>query len=375
MPDGPSSGDVTPELPFLRLVPDDVGAVRVAIERVLQRGIFELGPEMEAFEAEFAAAAGSTRSVSVGSGTDALALTLRGLGIGPGDEVITTPLTAAFTALAIVMTGAKPVFADIDGDRLTLSPSAVTDAITSKTAALIPVHLYGQAADMPALMEVATRHNLIVVEDCCQAHLATCGGQPVGTFGAAAAFSFYPTKNLGALGDGGAMCTNDDQLADRVAVLRDGGQTSRCMHTETGVNSRLDELQAAILRTRLPRLPQRTERRRAIAATYREDLAGAPVTIPPELDAGHVYHLFAVRSARRDALRTYLHDLGIGTLVHYPTPLPRQPAFSRYTPAECQVADAVCREVLSLPLYPELANESIDRVCDALKRFDPPSSS
>ena len=375
MPDGPSSGDVTPELPFLRLVPDDVGAVRVAIERVLQRGIFELGPEMKAFEAEFAAAAGSTRSVSVGSGTDALALTLRGLGIGPGDEVITTPLTAAFTALAIVMTGAKPVFADIDGDRLTLSPSAVTDAITSKTAALIPVHLYGQAADMPVLMEVAARHNLIVVEDCCQAHLATCGGQPVGTFGAAAAFSFYPTKNLGALGDGGAMCTNDDQLADRVAVLRDGGQTSRCMHTETGVNSRLDELQAAILRTRLPQLPQRTERRRAIAATYREDLAGAPVTIPPELDAGHVYHLFAVRSARRDALRTYLHDLGIGTLVHYPTPLPRQPAFSRYTPAECQVADAVCREVLSLPLYPELANESIDRVCDALKRFNPPSSS
>ena len=375
MPDGPSSGDVTPELPFLRLVPDDVGAVRVAIERVLQRGIFELGPEMEAFEAEFAAAAGSTRGVSVGSGTDALALTLRGLGIGPGDEVITTPLTAAFTALAIVMTGAKPVFADIDGDRLTLSPSAVTDAITSKTAALIPVHLYGQAADMPVLMEVAARHNLIVVEDCCQAHLATCGGQPVGTFGAAAAFSFYPTKNLGALGDGGAMCTNDDQLADRVAVLRDGGQTSRCMHTETGVNSRLDELQAAILRTRLPRLPQRTERRRAIAATYREDLAGAPVTIPPELDAGHVYHLFPVRSARRDALRAYLHDLGIGTLVHYPTPLPRQPAFSRYTPAECQVADAVCREVLSLPLYPELANESIDRVCDALKRFNPPSSS
>ena len=375
MPDGPSSGDVTPELPFLRLVPDDVGAVRVAIERVLQRGIFELGPEMEAFEAEFAAAAGSTRGVSVGSGTDALALTLRGLGIGPGDEVITTPLTAAFTALAIVMTGAKPVFADIDGDRLTLSPSAVTDAITSKTAALIPVHLYGQAADMPVLMEVAARHNLIVVEDCCQAHLATCGGQPVGTFGAAAAFSFYPTKNLGALGDGGAMCTNDDQLADRVAVLRDGGQTSRCMHTETGVNSRLDELQAAILRTRLPRLPQRTERRRAIAATYREDLAGAPVTIPPELDAGHVYHLFPVRSARRDALRAYLHDLGIGTLVHYPTPLPRQPAFSRFTPAECQVADAVCREVLSLPLYPELANESIDRVCDALKRFNPPSSS
>ena len=199
----PSSVNVLPELPFLQLVPDDIRAVRVAIDRVLERGIFELGQEMEAFETEFAGASGSTHCVGVGSGTDALALALRGLGVGPGDEVITTPLTAAFTALAIVMTGAKPVFADIDADRMTLSPSAVANAVSSKTAAIVPVHLYGQAANMPALMAVAARHNLVVVEDCCQAHLATCGGQPVGTFGEAAAFSFYPTKNLGALGDGG----------------------------------------------------------------------------------------------------------------------------------------------------------------------------
>ncbi len=368
MPDESSDGFVALELPFLRLVPDDASAVRTAIERVLQRGWFVLGPEVEAFEAEFAAAAGSARSVGVGTGTDALALALRGLGVGPGDEVITTPLTAAFTTLAIVMAGAKPVFADIDPERLTLSPSAVADAISPKTAALVPVHLYGQPAEMPALMAVAARHNLAVVEDCCQAHLATCGGQPVGTFGQAAAFSFYPTKNLGAMGDGGALCTNDDQLADRVASLRDGGQAGKDMHTKTGINSRLDELQAAILRARLPQLRQRTERRRAIAAAYRRGLVGAPVAIPPELDGGHVYHLFPVRSERRDALRAHLRSQGIGTLVHYPTPVPRQPAFSRFMPAECPVADAACQELLSLPLYPELADESIDRVCDVLKR-------
>ena len=367
----PSSVNVLPELPFLQLVPDDIGAVRVAIDRVLQRGIFELGQEMEAFETEFAGVTGSTHCVGVGSGTDALALALRGLGIGPGDEVITTPLTAAFTALAIVMTGAKPVFADIDADRMTLSPSAVADAVSSKTAAIVPVHLYGQSADMPALMAVAARHALVVVEDCCQAHLATCNGQPVGTFGEAAAFSFYPTKNLGALGDGGAMCTNSSPLADRVAALRDGGQTAKYLHTETGVNSRLDELQAAILRTRLPHLAERTERRRVIATAYRHGLIEASVAIPPELDAGHVYHLFPVLSTRRDTLRTYLRNLGIGTLVHYPTPVPRQPAFSRFTPSECPVADAACHQLLSLPLHPSLTDESVNRGCDAVNQFKP----
>jgi dTDP-3-amino-3,4,6-trideoxy-alpha-D-glucose transaminase len=269
------------------------------------------------------------------------------------------------------MTGAKPVFADIDADRMTLSPSAVANAVSSKTAAIVPVHLYGQAANMPALMAVAARHNLVVVEDCCQAHLATCGGQPVGTFGEAAAFSFYPTKNLGALGDGGAMCTNNSQLANQVAALRDGGQTAKYLHTETGVNSRLDELQAAILRTRLPHLTERTERRRVIATAYRHDLMEASVTIPPEFDTGHVYHLFPVRSTQRDILRTYLRNLGIGTLVHYPTPVPRQPAFFRFTPSECPVADAACHQLLSLPLYPSLTDESVNRVCDALNQFKP----
>ena len=239
-------------IPFLQLTPhDDAAAVREAIARVVDRGWFVLGPELEAFEREFAESCGAGRSVGVGTGTDALAIGLRALGIGPGDEVITSPLSAAYSALAIMMTGARPVFADIDAERLTVDPSAVAAAVTSRTAAVMPVHLYGQAADMPAISAVAARHSLAVVEDCCQAHLASCQGQPVGSFGAVAAYSFYPTKNLGALGDGGALTTNDSSLAERVKRLRNGGQSDRYHHAEFGVNSRLDEIQAAVLRARL----------------------------------------------------------------------------------------------------------------------------
>jgi dTDP-4-amino-4,6-dideoxygalactose transaminase len=203
-------------IPFLQLtLQEDDGPVRAAIDRVLARGWFVLGPELEAFENEFAASAQAPHTVGVGTGTDALAIALRALHVGPGDEVITSPLSAAYTALAIMMTGARPVFADIDPDRLTLDPSAAAAAVTSRTAAVVPVHLYGQPADMNALAAVAARHNLAIVEDCCQSHLATCGGRPVGSFGAAAAYSFYPTKNLGALGDGGALTTGDAALADR----------------------------------------------------------------------------------------------------------------------------------------------------------------
>ena len=243
------------KIPFadLRLT-DDADAVRQAIERVTGSGWFVLGPEVEAFEAEFAAASGAPHAVGVGTGTDALALILRALGIGAGDEVITTALSAAYTAIAIVMAGATPVFADIDPERMTLDPASVTQALTSRTAALLPVHLYGQPADVGSLAALAAKKGLALVEDCCQAHLATCGGKPVGTFGAAGAFSFYPTKNLGALGDGGAVVTRDAALAARIRQLRNGGQTDRYHHAEVGVNSRLDELQAAVLRARLPLL-------------------------------------------------------------------------------------------------------------------------
>jgi dTDP-3-amino-3,4,6-trideoxy-alpha-D-glucose transaminase len=356
-------------IPFLQLTPgDDLQDVRDAIDRVITRGWFILGPELEAFEREFAAACGASEAAGVGTGTDALALALRALGIGPGDEVVTTPVSAAYTALAIMMAGARPVFADIDPDRLTLDPAAAAAAVTPRTAALMPVHLYGQPADMPALAAVASRHNLAIVEDCCQAHLATCGGRPVGSFGAAAAYSFYPTKNLGALGDGGALTTSDERIAARVRRLRNGGQTDRYHHGEFGVNSRLDEMQAAILRTRLQRLPEWTAQRRTLGRAYRIALAGAAgVVVPPECDPGHVYHLFPVRSGARAALRARLHAAGVETLIHYPVPITRQPAVASQEPADCPLADRLCGDVLSLPLYPGLPDAAIRAVADSVR--------
>jgi dTDP-4-amino-4,6-dideoxygalactose transaminase len=351
---------------FNALVPgEDDRAIRAAIDRVLASGWFVLGPEVEAFESEFARASGARYAVGVGTGTDAITLILRALNIGTGDEVITSPLSAAYSALAIIAAGARPVFADIDPRRLTIDPDAVADAITSRTRALLPVHLYGQASDMGALEQVASRHGLALVEDACQAHLATAEGRPVGTIGIAGAFSFYPTKNLGALGDGGAVVTGDQALAERIRRLRNGGQTSRYQHLEAGVNSRLDELQAAVLRARLPFLLAWTERRRAIAARYRALLSTPALDIPPELDSGHVYHLFPVLCADRRGFQAQLAAAGIESLIHYPVPIPRQPALSGTEPAACPVADRVCGLVLSLPLYPALPDSAIIRVVDA----------
>ena len=353
---------------FLQLTPgEDASAVREAVERVIARGWFVLGPELDAFEQEFATASGAAESVGVGTGTDALAIALRALGIGAGDEVVTTPLSAAYSALAIMMAGARPVFADIDADRLTLDPQAAAAAVTPRTAAIMPVHLYGQAADMPAIAAIAARHSLAIVEDCCQAHLGTCQGKPVGSFGTVAGYSFYPTKNLGALGDGGALTTGDASIADRAKRLRNGGQSDRYHHAEFGVNSRLDEMQAAALRARLPFLEGWTSRRRQLAAKYREALAGiTTVSVPPEADAGHVYHLFPVLSPARDALQAHLRANGIETLIHYPVPIPRQPALASEAPADCPIAARVCDQVLSLPLYPRLDDRAVGAVAGAL---------
>jgi dTDP-4-amino-4,6-dideoxygalactose transaminase len=360
---------MTRRVPFLALRDgEDAALVRAAVERVLARGWFILGPELEAFEQEFASASQVRHVVGVGNGTDALALALRALGIGPGDEVITTPLSAAFTALSIVMAGARPVFADIDPVRLTIDPAAVEAAITPRTAAILPVHVYGQPADMTALIGIADRHGLTCLEDACQAHLASCAGRPVGTVGAAAAFSFYPTKNLGAIGDAGAVATNDAGLADRIRRLRNGGQRARYDHAEVGVNSRLDELQAAVLRERLGLLPQRTARRRALAARYRRALADTAVTLPPEIDPGHVYHLFPVLTSHRDAFQAHASERGIGTLVHYPIPLHRQGAFAETTTA-CPIAERVCEQICSLPLHPALDDEDIDAVADMVRAW------
>jgi len=354
-----------PRIPFLDLRPrEDAGAVQVALARVTARGWYVLGPELEAFESEFASASGTAFAVGTGTGTDAIALLLRAAGVGAGHEVIVPAITAAYTALAVISAGATPVIVDVDDETLTMDPGACAAAITPRTRALVPVHLYGQAADMTALTALAARHKLAIVEDCCQAHLATCGGAPVGTFGIGGAFSFYPTKNLGALGDGGAAVTNDAQIAQRIKRLRNGGQTTRYMHVEAGINSRLDELQAAVLRARLPFLLNWTRIRRKLAAEYRTSLPGRLRPIV-ERDRGHVYHLFPVRVDDRDALQQALASAGVETLIHYPVPLDEQPAFAAYRRHSCPVASRAARELLSLPLHPGLSNDDVRRVIAA----------
>ncbi len=356
-----------PRIPFMDLRPaGDAAGVQAAIQRVIDRGWFILGPEVAAFEDEFASAMGAAYAVGVGNGTDAIALLLRALGIGPGDEVITAPVSAAYSVLAIMMVGARPVFADLDPARLTLDPRAADAAITPRTAAIMPVHLYGQPADMPAFEAIASRHGLALVEDACQAHAATSAGRAVGRFGVGGAYSFYPTKNLGALGDGGAVVTRDAALSERIKRLRNGGQTDRYRHVEFGVNSRLDEMQAAILRARLPLLGGWTATRRTLAARYREQLKGAAVIVPPQCDPGHVYHLFPVLSPHRDRLRTALAAAGIETLIHYPIPLPQQEMLAGDRAADCPVATRVANEVMSLPLHPQLTFADIDTVSAAV---------
>ena len=357
-------------VPFNALTPaEDAADGKAAIDRVLASGWFVLGPEVEAFETEFAAASRVPHAVGVGTGTDAITLILRALDIGPGDEVITAPLSAAYSPLAIMMAGARPVFADIDAARLTLDPRAAEAAITSRTRAIMPVHLYGQAADMRAFEAIAAKHNLAIVEDAAQAHLATADQRPVGTIGVAAATSFYPTKNLGAPGDGGAVLTRDAGLAARVKRLRNGGQTSRYHHEEFGVNSRLDEMQAAILRARRLFLPAWTAKRRAIAGRYRSALRSASVNVPKEFDAGHVYHLFPVLAAERDRFQAHMKNQGVETLIHYPVPIPRQPALQSTSPAMCPIADHVCSQVVSLPMYPGLSETAVAAVAEAASTF------
>jgi dTDP-3-amino-3,4,6-trideoxy-alpha-D-glucose transaminase len=356
-------------IPFTELRPGrDRTDIAEAIDRVLARGWFVLGPEVEAFEAEFAAASGAAHAVGVASGTDAIALCLRALDIGAGDEVIVPAMTAAFTGLAVTSVGATPVVVDVEPQTLTMDVDACATAITRRTRAIVPVHLYGQAADTAALQALASRHRLAVVEDCCQAHLATARGVPVGTTSVAGAFSFYPTKNLAALGDGGAVITNDAALAERLRRLRNGGQQGRYNHVEPGINSRLDELQAAVLRARLKGLGSATAARRDLARAYRQRL-GPSVAPIAERDPGHVYHLFPIRSTERDTLMAFLGERGVETLVHYPVPLSSQPAFAGYGPRACPEAARAAAELLSLPLHPRLSTEDVTRVADTVNEF------
>jgi dTDP-4-amino-4,6-dideoxygalactose transaminase len=344
-----------------------------AVGRVLDSGWFILGPEGEAFERELAQALGARHAVAVGNGTDALALCLKALGVGPGDEVVTSSLSAAFTGLAIVATGARLVFVDVAARTLTIDPDAAARAVTDRTRAIIPVHLYGHPADMDPIVDLARARGIAIVEDACQAHGALYKGRPVGTLGGergTGALSFYPTKNLGGLGDGGAILLNDASLADQLRKLRNGGQSDRYRHELAGVNSRLDELQAAVLRVGLGHLAEWTERRRRLASLYASELAGTGLSLPvEEAWASAVFHLFVVRHPRRDALRAALEERGIGTLIHYPIPMHLQPAFAALggRPGDLPVVEKAASEVLSLPLYPELTDERARSVVAAVK--------
>jgi dTDP-4-amino-4,6-dideoxygalactose transaminase len=341
-----------------------------AIARVLESGWFILGPENEAFERELAAALGARDAVAVANGTEAIQLGLEAAGIRPGDEVVTSAMSAAFTALAIERAGGRPVFADVDAATLNVSAQTLERAITPRTRALVPVHLYGHPAEMDAILDLARRRNLVVLEDACQAHGAQWKGRTLGTLSGLGSLSFYPTKNLGALGDGGAVLVEDPALAARLRQLRNGGQSDRYHHVLNGLNSRLDELQAAILRVKLRHLAAWNERRREIAALYARELAGLPLGLPVERPGARaVYHLYVVRHPERERLMAGLKERGVATLVHYPIPLHLQPAFARHggKPGDLPVVERSAGEILSLPPYPEMSDEQVRCVARALR--------
>ncbi len=350
--------------------------LKEVVGRVLDSGAFIMGPENKAFDAEFAAAVGAAHALGVDSGTSALELALEAVGVGPGDEVIVPAFTFVATATAASVLGARPVFADVDPDTLTLDPKSVERLLTKKTKAIIPVHLFGQPADLDPLVSLAKARGCFIVEDCAQSHLAQYKGRPAGVFGDAAAYSFYPTKNLGAAGDAGALTTQSAETRDRLLVLRNCGRTLGAAYSyeRVGHNCRLDEIQAAILRVKLKRLPAWTAARRRVAALYHAGLKDVPGLRLPPLGAGGtepVFHLFTVRCARRDALAEHLKRRGVGCGVYYPSPLHLSPAYAALGGREgqCPISEQACREVLSLPMFAELSDADAGRVIDAVRAF------
>lgn len=346
--------------------------INAAIQRVLDKGWYILGEETKAFESEFAAYIGVAHGIGVGSGTEALHLTLAACGIGPGDEVITVSHTAVATVAAIELVGATPVLVDIEPDYYTLDPVMLESAITPRTKAVIPVHLYGQPADLSPILEIARRHSLRVIEDCAQAHGAMYSGRRVGSWGDIACFSFYPTKNLGALGDGGMMVTSDSLLADRVRVLREYGWKERYVSHVPGWNSRLDEVQAAILRIKLQYLDEANGARARIAKIYSAGLVNCGLGLPFVREgADHVYHLYVVRCPERDRLQAHLRAREIHALVHYPVPVHLQPAYARLSAGRERLPETerAASEVLSLPMYPELSETDVQMIIETIRNF------
>lgn len=351
--------------------PETRAGFDAAYRRVMDRGWAILGPELEAFEGEFATYCGAAHAVGVGNGLDALVLALRAAGVGAGQEVIVPSHTFAATWLAVTAVGAAPVPAEVDPSTYVLAPQAVAAAVTPRTAAVIPVSLYGHPVDMDPILEIAARHGLFVLEDAAQSHGALYHGRRTGGLAHATAFSFYPTKNLGAVGDAGAVVTSDAALAERLRMLRNYGSRRKYEHEIAGVNSRLDELQAAFLRVRLTRLEAEVDARRARAERYGERLAGAnDLVLPAQAEwARHAYHLYVVRTGGREALQARLGQAGVETLIHYPIPCHLQPAFAAlgFRAGDFPIAEALAREVLSLPLWPGMPVSDVDAVADAIR--------
>jgi dTDP-4-amino-4,6-dideoxygalactose transaminase len=343
--------------------------VDAAIARVIENTSFILGPEVRAFEAAFAEYVGARACIAVNSGTAALQLTLMAAGIGAGDEVIVPSFTFFATAEAVSVLGATPVFVDVDPVSYTVTATAIERAITPRTRALIPVHLYGQAADLDPILELAKKHHLHVIEDAAQAHGAEYKRKRVGALGRAGCFSFYPSKNLGAYGEAGAVVTNDEELAKRLRLLRDHGSTSKYAHAIVGYNFRMEEIQAAVLNVKLRHLNDWNDARRARAARYNALLSSAGLVLPAEMDyARHVYHVYAVQSQNRDELQKRLTAAGVQTGVHYPIPIHLQPAYATlgYKGGELPVTENLAERALSLPMFPELSDEQIGRVAEVL---------
>ena len=347
--------------------------INLAIKGVLDRGDFILGHDVDKLEEEFAAYCGTKYAVGVDSGLSALELSLRAFGIGLGDEVIVPTHTFTATAAAISFAGAKPVFVDANPQTWNIDIEKIEEVITPRTKAILPVHLYGLPAEMDAILRLARKYNLIVVEDSCQAHGARLNERRVGSLGDAAGFSFYPTKNLGACGDGGIVTTNDAHVAETIKALRNCGQRTKNVHELEPFNHRLDNLQAAILRVKLKYLDQWIESRRNLAFQYTELLRGSNLLLPAE-SAGyyHVYHLYVVRSQNRDGLQAYLKEQGIGTSIHYPNPVHLQPYFLNRNDRhlEFPVAEQICNEILSLPMFPELTEEQVRLVVASIAQFE-----
>ncbi|WP_414578349.1 DegT/DnrJ/EryC1/StrS family aminotransferase [Anabaena sp. CCY 9402-a] len=344
--------------------------IQEAIDRVLESGQFIMGPDVKLFEQEVAAYLKVRHAIAVNSGTDALVIGLRALGIGAGDEVITTPFSFFATAESISNVGAKPKFVDIDPKTFNIDPTAIVEKITPQTKAIMPVHLYGNPAAMAAILDIAQAHNLKVIEDCAQSFGARYGtGKHTGTIGNVGAYSFFPSKNLGAFGDGGLVVTDDDQVAEIARMLRVHGAKKKYHNEVLGYNSRLDTLQAAILRVKLPYIDQWNEGRRAVAKAYNQLLADVPNVVTPELADGHVFHQYTIRilDGKRDQVQKYLAAQGISTMIYYPVPQDQLPVYKGQYPANL-VSDLLATQVLSLPIWPELNSLSIERVTATIKK-------